>query len=113
MESILFLGGLSPAIGMIVGGEPGGEGVRTGENRKELPGGKGNNRGFGEKYRGLEGTKVSLYVVATTLIGGGIVKLRVGKSSEVLGLNHGIISGESGVTMISPSNPREGGEKSI
>jgi hypothetical protein len=47
-----------------------------------------------------------------TVIGGGVVKPRVGKYSEALGLNHGIISGERGVTMVSPSNPRPGGENS-
>jgi hypothetical protein len=57
MASILFLGGLAPAIGMIGGGELGGEGVRTGETGTELLGGKGNNRGFGEKAIGLEGTE--------------------------------------------------------
>jgi hypothetical protein len=36
----------------------------------------------------------------------------VGKYSEVLGLNHGTTSGERGVTRISPSNPRPGGENS-
>jgi hypothetical protein len=33
MESILFLGGLAPAIGMRGGEEPGGDGTRTGETR--------------------------------------------------------------------------------
>jgi hypothetical protein len=97
---------------MIVGGEPRGEGVQTGEIGKEIPGGKGNNKGFGEKARGIEGTEVSLFVVATTVIGG-VVKPRVGKSYDVLGLNHNIISGESGVTRICPSNPRPGGENPI
>jgi hypothetical protein len=41
-----------------------------------------------------------------------VVKPRVGKSSEVLGLNHGTTLGERGVTRISPSNPRPGGENS-
>jgi hypothetical protein len=63
MASILFLGGLAPAIGMIGGGELGGDGVRTRETGTELLGGKGNNRGFGENSIGLEGTKVSLSVV--------------------------------------------------
>jgi hypothetical protein len=40
------MGGFSPAIGMLGGGELGGEGVRTGETGTELPGGKGNNGGF-------------------------------------------------------------------
>ena len=72
MESILFLGGLEPAIEMVGGGELGGEGVRIGETRTELPGGKGNNKGFREKAIGLEGTKASLHAVAT-VIGGGVV----------------------------------------
>jgi hypothetical protein len=111
IASILFLGGLAPAIGMIGGGELGGDGVRTGETGTALPGGKGNNRGFGEKATGLEGTEVSLSVVAT-IIGGGVVKPGVGKSSEVLGLDHGTTSGEKGVTRISSSNPGPGGENS-
>jgi hypothetical protein len=41
-----------------------------------------------------------------------VVKPRVGKSSEVLGLNHGTTSGETRVSKISPSKPRPGGEKS-
>jgi hypothetical protein len=41
-----------------------------------------------------------------------VVKPVVGKSSEALGLNHGTILGERGVTMVSPSNTRPGGEKS-
>jgi hypothetical protein len=36
----------------------------------------------------------------------------VGKSSKVLGLNHFTTSGETGVSNISPSKPRLGGEKS-
>jgi hypothetical protein len=62
---------------------------------------------------GLGEVEVSLYLVVATVIGGGVVKPRVGKSSEVLGLNHGTISGESGVTRISPSSPRLGEENSI
>jgi hypothetical protein len=54
------MGGFSPAIGIIGGGELGGEGVRTGETGTVLPGGKGNNRGFREKATGLEGKEVSL-----------------------------------------------------
>jgi len=41
-----------------------------------------------------------------------VVNPRVGKYSEVLGLKHGIISVESGVIRISPSNPIPRGEKS-
>jgi hypothetical protein len=41
-----------------------------------------------------------------------VVKLGVVKYFEVLGLNHGTTSREIGVTKVSPSNPRPGGEKS-
>ena len=37
---------------------------------------------------------------------------RVRKSSEALGINHDTISRERGVTRLSPSNPRPGGENS-
>jgi hypothetical protein len=67
---------------------------------------------LGEKVTGLEGAEVWISVNATTLTGGGVVKPGVGKYSEVLGLNHGTTSGEIGVTRLSPSNPRPGGEKS-
>jgi hypothetical protein len=70
MASILLLGGLAPTIGMIGGGELGGDGVRTGETGTELPGGKGNNRGFEEKATGLEGVGGSL-CATTVIIGGG------------------------------------------
>jgi hypothetical protein len=52
-------------------------------------------------------------MVETTVIGGGVVNPRVGNSSEVLGLNHDTTSGERGVTWISPSKSRPGGENSI
>jgi hypothetical protein len=83
---ILFLGGLAPSIG-IGGGELGGNGVQTGETGTELPGGKGNSGGFGEKASGLEGGEVSLSVIAATVIGGGAVKPRVGKNSKVWDLD--------------------------
>jgi hypothetical protein len=51
-------------------------------------------------------------VKSITLTRGGVLKLGVEKSSKALGLNHSTISGERGVTRISPSNPRPGGEKS-
>jgi hypothetical protein len=41
-----------------------------------------------------------------------VVKTGVGKSSEVLGLNHYTNLGEKGVSNIYPSNSRLGGEKS-
>jgi hypothetical protein len=56
-------------------------------------------------------TEASLSVVAT-VIGGGVVNLGVGKSPKFLGLDQGTTSGEIGVTRISPSNPRPGGENS-
>jgi hypothetical protein len=46
------------------------------------------------------------------VIGGGVVKPGVGKSSEILILNQATTLGEIGVTNISPSNPIPGGEKS-
>jgi hypothetical protein len=106
------MGGFSPAIGIIGGGELGGEEVRTGDTGTELLGGKGNNGGFREKARGLESTYASLSAVASMVIRGGVVKLGVGKSPVVLGLCQGTTSGERGVTRISPSNPRPGGENS-
>jgi hypothetical protein len=112
MASILFTGGLAPAIGILGGGELGGEGVWTGETGTELAGGKGNNRGFREKATGLESAEASLSAVATTVIGGGVKKLGVGKSSVVLGLDQGTTSGEKGVTRISLPDTRPGGENS-
>jgi hypothetical protein len=41
-----------------------------------------------------------------------VVKLGAVKSFVVLGLRQGTTSGERGVTRISPSNPRPGGENS-
>jgi hypothetical protein len=108
----MFLGGSAPSIGMIGGGELGGEGIRTGVTRTELSGGKGNSRGFRKKAIGLEGTKVSLSSKSVTLTRGGVLKPGVEKSSEVLGLNHSTTSGEIGVTILSPSNPRPGEDKS-
>jgi hypothetical protein len=106
------MGGFSPAIGMFGGGELGGEGVRTGETGTELPGGKGKSGGFKEKATGLESAKASLSALVATVIRGGMVKLGVGESSVVLCLGQGTISWERGVTRISPSNPRPGGENS-
>jgi hypothetical protein len=68
---------------------------------------------LGDKYKGLEGTKVSPSVAATNLIGGGAVNSVVGKSSKVLGLNHFTTSGETGVSKLSPSKPRIGRKKSV
>jgi hypothetical protein len=106
------MGGFSPAIGILGGGELRGEGARIGDTENDLPGGKGNHGGFREKAKGLESEDASLCVVATTIIKGGVVKLGVGKYSVVLGLCQGTTSGEREVTRIYPSNPRLGGENS-
>jgi hypothetical protein len=110
IASILVMGGFSPAIGILVGGELGGEEAQTGDTGNELPGGRGNNGGFREKAKGLESVDASLCVVAAIVIRGGVVNLGVGKSSVVLGLRQGTVEGERGVTRISPSNPRPRGE---
>jgi hypothetical protein len=101
------MGGFSPAIGILGEGELGGEGARTGNTGNELLGGKGNNGGFREKAKGLELADASLCAVAATVTRGGVVK-----SSVVQGLRQGTASGERGVTRISPSNLRPGGENS-
>jgi hypothetical protein len=100
MVSILFRGGLAPAIGILGGGELGGVGVREGATGNESQSGMGNKRGFKEKANGLKSV-------------GDILCAGVGKSSAVLGLHQGTTSEERGVTRISPSNPRSGGENSI
>jgi hypothetical protein len=97
MASILLRGGLAPAIGILGGGELGGEGVREGATRNESRSGVGNKRGFKEKANELKSA-------GATLCAG------VGKSSAVLGLCQGIASEERGVTRVSPSNPRPGGK---
>jgi hypothetical protein len=112
IASILVIGGFSPAIGILCGGELGGEGARKGDTGDELLSGMGNNRGFREKANGLKSTDASLCAEAAIVTRGGVVKLGVGKSSVVLGLRQGTASGERGVTRISPSNPRPGGENS-
>jgi hypothetical protein len=94
-------------MGILGGGELGGEGARKGDI------GMGNNRGFREKANGLKSADASLCAEAATVTRGGVVKLGVGKSSVVLGLRQGTASGERGVTRISPSNPRPGGENSV
>jgi hypothetical protein len=101
MASILFRGGLAPAIGILGRGEPGGEGVRTGDvGMKVLTGEDGKNR---EKSKGLEYADASLR--AAVVITGGVVK-----SSETRGPL--TTSREGGVTRISPSDTRPGGENS-
>jgi hypothetical protein len=99
MVSILFRGGLSPAIGILGGGEFGGEGVRKGVIEDESRSVVGNKRGFKEKDNELKS------LGAPPCAG-------VGKSYVVVGLRQGIASEERGVTRISPSNPRPGGENS-
>jgi hypothetical protein len=99
MVSILFRGGLAPAIGILGGGELGGEGVREGATGNESQSGIRNKRGFKEKANGIKS-------VGAPLCAG------VGKSYGVLGLRQGTASEERGVTRISPSNPRPGGENS-
>jgi hypothetical protein len=111
MASILVMGGFSPTIGILGGGELRGEEARIGDTGNELPGGRGNNGGFKEKAKGLESTNASLCAVATTVTREGVVKLGVGKSSVVQGLRQGTTLGERGVTRISPSNPIPGEEK--
>jgi hypothetical protein len=99
MTSILFRGGLALAIGILGGGEFGGEGVRKGVIEDESRSGVGNKRGFKEKDNELKS------VGAPPCAG-------VGKSSMVVGLRQGMDSEERGVIRISPSNPRPGGENS-
>ena len=74
MASILFRGGLAPAIGILGGGELGGEGVCDGATRNESRSGVGNKRGFEEKANGLKSA-------------GAPLRARVGKSSAVTGLH--------------------------
>jgi hypothetical protein len=73
MASILFRGGLAPTIGILGGGEFGGEGVRKGLIEDESRSGVGNKRGFKEKDNELKS------VGAPPCAG-------VGKSSVVMGL---------------------------
>jgi hypothetical protein len=100
------MGGFSPAIGILCGGELKGEGARIGDTGNELLGGRRNNGGFREKAKGLKSEDSSLYVVVAIVTRGGVVKLGVGKSLVVLGLCQGTTLGERGVTRISPSNPK-------
>jgi hypothetical protein len=78
MASILFRGGLAPAIGILGGGELRGEGVREGATRNESQSGVGNKRGFKEKDNEIK-------LVGAPLCAG-VVKIGVGESSTVLGL---------------------------
>jgi hypothetical protein len=109
IASILVIGGFAPAIGILHGGELGGEGARKGDTGDEILSGMENNRGFREKADGLKSADASLCAEAATVTRGGVVKLGVGKYSVVLSLRQGTASGERGVTRVSPSNPRPGG----
>ena len=104
MASILFRGGLAPAIGILGEGELGGEGVCEGTAENEPLIGVGNKRGFKEKSDELKLAGVPLCT--------GVVKLGVGKSSVVLGLRQGTASRERGVTKSCPSGPGPGEESS-
>jgi len=66
---------------------------------------------FREKANRFESADASLSVEAETVTRG-VVKLGVGKFFVVLGPRQGTASGERGVTRISPSNLRPGGESS-
>ena len=90
-----------------------GEGARKGDTGDETLSGMGKNRGFREKADGLKSADASLCAEVATITRGGVVKIGVGKSSMVLGLCQGTTLEERGVTRISPSNPRPGGENSI
>jgi len=67
MESILFRGGLAPAIGILGGGELGGEGVREGATGNESRSGMGNKRGFKEKANGFKSVDDSLCARVVTV----------------------------------------------
>jgi hypothetical protein len=104
MASILFGGGLAPAIGILGEGELGGEGVHKGTTENEPLIGVGNKRGFKEKA--IEPKSAGAPPCT------GVVKLGVGKSPVVLGLRLGKASGERGVTKSCPSGPRPREENS-
>jgi len=82
MASILLPRGLSPAIGILGGGELGGDKDRIGERGSELAGGKGNNRGFEEKATGLKGVEGWVNTTTTIVTRGGVLKLEVGNSPK-------------------------------
>jgi hypothetical protein len=82
----MVIGGFGPTIGILCGGEIGGEEVRNGDTGDDLLRGVGNNRGFREKDSELKPAYVSLCAEAVTATRGEVVKLRVGKSSVVVGL---------------------------
>jgi hypothetical protein len=104
MASILFKGGLAPAIGILGEGELGGEGVREGAAENEPLMGVGNKRGFKEKANELKSADVSFCT--------GVVKIGAGRSSVVLAQHQGTVSGEEEVTKSCPSGPGPGEENS-
>jgi hypothetical protein len=75
MASILFKGELALAIGILGGGELGGEGVREGATGNESRSGVGTKRGFKEKANELKLVGFFLYA--------GVVNIGVGKSYVV------------------------------
>jgi hypothetical protein len=104
MASILFRGGLAPAIGILGGGELEGEGVREGATGNEFRSGVGNKRESKEKANELKSAGVSLCT--------GVVKIGAGRSSVVLAQRQGIVSGEMGVIRSHPYGTRAGEENS-
>jgi hypothetical protein len=112
MVSILFKGGLAPAIGILGGGEIGGEGVREGATGNESQSGVANKRGFKEKANELKSACAPLCIGVVMVTRGEAVNIGVGNSSVFLGLRQVTASKERGVTRISPSDPRLGGENS-
>jgi hypothetical protein len=112
MASLLVIGGFSPAIGILGGGELEGEGVHEGATGNESRSGVGNKRGFKEKAIELKSAGVPLCTGVVTVTRGRAAKIGVGKFSAVPGLRQGTASRERGVTRISPSSPRLGGENS-
>jgi hypothetical protein len=91
MASILVIGGFTPTIGILCGGELEGGAAQKGETEDDLLRGVGNNRGFREKASELKSTDVPFCAEAATVTRGGAVKPGVGESFVVLGLCHGIV----------------------
>jgi hypothetical protein len=112
MDSILVIGGFSPTIGILGGGELRGEGVFEGATGNESRSGVGNKRGFKEKASELKSAGDPLCTGVVMVTRGRAIKIGVGKFYVVLGLHQGTASEERGVTRISPSSPRPGGENS-
>jgi hypothetical protein len=104
MVSIMVIGGLAPSIGILGGGEFGGEGVSKGVIENESQMGVGNKRWFKEKAIELKSAGAPLCTR--------VVNLGVGKYFVVLGLRQGTTSGDRGVTKSFPSGPKPGEENS-